>query len=92
MPSSDILNLVLAICVTALTIFLCWALYYFISCAQKTHKIISRVESGVNKAEEVIGIARNKLKNSSAYFMILGEVAKRALEFVKEKNLKKKSK
>jgi hypothetical protein len=39
----------------------------------------------VTKAEEVINIAKSKLKNSSAYFMILGEIAKKAMEFVQEK-------
>lgn len=87
--SSDILNLVLATCVALLTIFLCWAIYYFIASAQKIHKIIRRIETGIIKAEEVIDIARGKLKNSSAYFMVLGEVAKKALELIKERSAKK---
>jgi hypothetical protein len=83
--SSDILNLVLAVCVAVLTFFLCLAIYYFVASAQKIHKLVKRVESGVSKAEEVIDIARDKLRNSGAYFMILGEIAKKAMEFVQEK-------
>ena len=41
------------------------------------------------KAEEIIDIAKDKLKNSATYFMVLGEIAKKAMEFVQEKKEKK---
>jgi len=87
--SSDILNLVLSVCLVLLTFFLCWAIYYFVASVQKIHKLIKRVESGVTKAEEIINLAKDKLKNSATYFMILGEIAKRAMEFVQTKRDKK---
>lgn len=87
--SNDILNLVLAVCLFLLTFFLCWAIYYFVASVQKIHKLIKKVELGVVKAEEIIGIAKDKLKNSATYFMILGEIAKRALEFVQENKVRK---
>jgi 5,10-methenyltetrahydromethanopterin hydrogenase len=90
--SNDILNLVLSICVAVLTFFLCWAIYYFVASVQKIHKIVNRVEKGVNKAEEILEMAKDKLKNSSTYFMILGEIAKKAMEFVQEKREKKREK
>jgi hypothetical protein len=83
--SIDILNLVLALCVFVLTFFLCWAIYYFVVSIQRVNRITKRIEEGVAKAEEVVSIAKDKLKNSSAYFMILGEIAKKAMEFVQEK-------
>lgn len=89
--SADILNLILSVCLVVLTFFLCWAIYYFAASARKVHRVIKRVELGVTKAEEVVALAREKLKNSSAYFMILGEIAKKALEFVKEKKAAKKA-
>jgi hypothetical protein len=73
----------------ALTFFLCWAIYYFVASVQRIHNIIKRVESGLTKAEEIMDIARDKLKNSAAYFMILGEIAKKAMEFVNEKREKR---
>ena len=90
--SLDVLNLVLAVCVVALTFFLCWAIYYFVASVQRINRISKRVEAGVAKAEEVVNIAKEKLKNSSAYFMILSEVAKKAMEFVQEKRAEKKEK
>jgi len=90
--SIDILNLVLALCVLVLTFFLCWAIYYFVVSVQRVNRITKRIELGVAKAEEVVNIAKDKLKNSSAYFMILGEIAKKAMDFVQEKRNEKKEK
>jgi len=90
--SHDILNLVLAICIAALTFFLCWAIYYFVASVHKIHKIVNQVEKGVAKGEEILEMAKEKLKNSSTYFMILGEIAKRAMEFVQEKQAAKREK
>jgi len=83
--SADVLNLVLAVCVAVLTFFICLTIYYFVASVQRIHKLIKRVEAGVAKAEETMDIARDKLRNSGAYFMILGEIAKKAMEFVQEK-------
>jgi len=88
--SIDILNLVLAICIAVLTFFLCWAIYYFVASVQRINRITKRIEAGVAKAEEVVNIAKDKLKNSSAYFMVLGEIAKKAMEFVQEKRQARK--
>lgn len=89
--SIDILNLVLAVCIICLSFFLCWAIYYFVVSAQMIHRLIKRVEFGVAKVEDVIETAQDKLRNSSAYFMILAEIAKKAMEFVKEKRAEKKT-
>jgi len=90
--SIDILYLVLAICIAALTFFLCWAIYYFVAGIQRINRITKRIEDGVVRAEELIFLAQNKLKNSSAYFMILSEIAKKAMEFIKERRSASKEK
>lgn len=90
--SLDILNLVLAVCVFFLTVFLCWAIYYFIELAYTVRKITKKVENGINKAEEVVDMAREKLSNSSIYFSVLGELAKKAMEFVQSKKATVKTK
>ncbi len=89
--SYDILNIVLAICLVILTIFLSWGIYYFIISAHKIYKLVKRIEAGVGKTEEILDIARDKLKHSSAYFMILGEIAKKALSFVEEKKVRRRT-
>lgn len=90
--SADILNWVLAACVAILTIFICWTLYYLLASLHKIYNLVRRIEMGMEKAEELIDTAREKLRHSGAYFMILGEVAKRAMDFVKEKKSKDKKK
>ncbi len=90
--SLDILYLVLTVCIAVLTFFLCWALYYFIANFRRFDRISKKIESGVVKAEELITIAKSKLRDSSAYFMILGEIAKKAMEFVQEKRAKSQTK
>lgn len=86
--SADILNLVLAACIVLLTIFLCVSLYYLISSVRKTHRIIKMIESTLNKAEDVVSLAKDKIKNSGTYFMLFGELAKKLMDYFLDKNKK----
>ncbi len=88
--SADVLNLVLALAIAILTFFLSLSLYYFISSAQRIHKLIKQVELGVSKAEEVISLVREKVKSSSAYMVVLAEVAKQAMAFARNKDWSRK--
>ncbi len=92
LTSNDILNVVLAICIAVLTFFLCLAIYYFVDSVKRINKITKKVEGTVTKAEEVVIMAKDKLKNSPAYFMILAELAKKAVAFVQEKKTRSKEK
>lgn len=83
--SADILNLIIAVCVVFLTIFICVLLYNLIASLRRINKITRIIETGVVKVEEVVNLAKEKLRNSSAYFMILAEVAKKAMEFAKDR-------
>lgn len=83
--SSDVLNLVLAVCIVALTFFLCWGIYYFVVAVQKWYRITKRVEKGVEEVEEIIGTVKEKLHGSAAYLLTLGDVAKKVFDFVKDK-------
>lgn len=88
--SMDILNLVLAVCIAVLTFFLCLAIYYFVMSVKRINRIAKRIESGVTKVEEVVSIAKNKLKNSSTYLLVLSEIAKKALEYIQEKRTERR--
>jgi len=83
--SSDILNLVLSVCIVALTFFLCWGIYYFVVAVQKWYRITRQVEKSVNDVEEIILTVKEKLHGSAAYLLTLGDVAKRVFEYVKER-------
>lgn len=88
--SGDILNLVLSISVVVLTTFLCVALFYLISSVSKAHRVIKKVEGGVIKAEELISLVREKVKNGGAYLMLLSEIAKKAMEYFFDKSRENK--
>lgn len=79
--STDILNLVLAISIAVLTFFLCTALYYLISSIRKTQRIIKAAETIIVKTNDLINLAKDKIKNSSTYLVLLGELFKKGLEY-----------
>lgn len=88
--SGDILNLVLAISIAALTIFLVAAVYQVVAGLRKFHRLIAKAEKSVNKAEELISLAKDKIKNGSTKLLIFTEVAKHLLKFMQEKDWTKK--
>ncbi|MDI3496125.1 MAG: hypothetical protein PWQ35_146 [Patescibacteria group bacterium] len=90
--SGDILNLVLAVCIIVLTVFLVTALYYVVSGVRKIFHLVDKVEFGVNKAEEVITLVRDKIKSGSAYAMLLTEAVKQVLRVVNDNGWLHKSK
>jgi hypothetical protein len=88
--SIDVLNLVLAACIAVLTFFLCWAIYYFVATVHRLNRITRKIEEGLVKVEEIVALVKEKIKNSSAYFMIFSEIAKQAIEILKNKDWTKK--
>jgi hypothetical protein len=88
--SSDVLNLVLSICIIALTFFLCWGIYYFVVAVQKWYRITKKIETGVDEVEQIIYTVKDKLHGSAAYLLTLGDVAKKVFDFVQEKRAESK--
>ncbi|MBN2884346.1 hypothetical protein JXE04_00235 [Patescibacteria group bacterium] len=82
--SRDILNWVLAASSGVLVFFLCWALYYFIASVQRIYRLIKQMEIGVNKAENLIDLIKEKISSSTAYLAVFGELLKRGIEFAKD--------
>ncbi len=83
--SSDILNLILSICIAALTFFLCWGIYYFVVAIQKWYRITKKVEKSIDDVEEIIFTIKDKLHGSMANLITAGELAKKVFDYVKEK-------
>lgn len=92
--SNDILNWVLSLSVIALTFFLCWAIYYFIAGVAKLYRLIKRGEKIAADIEETVGHVKDKVSNSASNLMMFGEIAGKAMEFIKnwkEKSTEKKA-
>jgi len=85
--SRDILNWVLAASSGVLVFFLCWSLYYFIASAQRIYRLIKHVETGVEKAESLMDLIKEKISSSTAYLAVFGELLKRGMDFAKERNM-----
>lgn len=83
--SRDILNWVLAFSAGALALFICWSLYYFIAAAQRIFRLIKHVEQGVEKAESLIELVKEKVNGSASYLMIFAEILKKAINFSQAK-------
>jgi hypothetical protein len=84
--SGDILHLVLAICIAALTIFIVIAIYYVISSIQRGSP--GNTPSGKwsdSSRRSSFALIRDKVKNGSAYLMVAAEVIKQAMNFVNKK-------
>ena len=88
LTSIDVLNLVLAICVSLLTVFLCWAIFYFISFARSIRRITKKAERGVNKVEQIIEMVRQQLSSNSVYLSLFSSLVQKAMNVVKEKKTK----
>lgn len=83
--SGDILNLVLAISIGALTVFLVALIYYVVASLRKVHQVINVVEKGVFKAEELVALVTDKIKGSSGYLILFAELAKQIIKIAKNK-------
>lgn len=83
--SRDLLNLVAAISIAVLVFFLCWALFYVISSARRTFRLIKRVEKGVEKAESLIDLIRDKISSSASYLLLISNLIKKGIEFAENR-------
>lgn len=86
--SKDILNLVAAISIATLVFFLCWALYYIISTARSGFKVVRKVERGVDKAESLIDLVKEKISSSASYFMILSNLVQKGIDIFENRKFR----
>ncbi len=90
--SKDILNLVLALSVAGISVFVCWLLYYFISSVKKLHDIINTLQQTLESANDLVNNIRNKIKDSSTYLKLIGVLIKKVVQEFKDKRKKTKTK
>jgi hypothetical protein len=88
--SKDLLNIVSAISIATLVFFICWALYYVIASARRTFKLVKRIEQGVEKAESLIDLIKDKVSSSATYLNILSNLVKKGMDFTEKRSEKKR--
>lgn len=86
--SKDILNLVLAISIATLTIFLCLGLYYLITTFKKALSLVKKGEDIISKIEMVLDLVKNKVSSSASYIFTLGELVKKVSSLIRDRKSK----
>ncbi len=88
--SRDILNISISTAVVVLVVFLCISLYYLIANLKRINKISRQIEEGVDKVDNLIDLIRNKLRQSSSYLMLFGNLVEKGLDFLNNRKQEKK--
>lgn len=87
--SSDILNLTLSICVVALTIFLCWGIYYGIRIVKGIFEIIDELQKTIERVENMVNETKSKIENFFSATRITTDAIKGVLEYFSQRKKKK---
>lgn len=82
--SEDILNIVKALCLIGFTVFAMWGMYYFAMIFKQLYGIIKEMRERVNKIDELIRKAKEKLEHPAAYLAVFGELAKKIISVAKD--------
>lgn len=83
--SRDILNLVLAISIAGLSVFICWALYYLIASLRSVYKAIKEIEVVIQKVGDLTRLIKDKVESGAAVFNHLSEKANDLCQTIKDK-------
>lgn len=86
--SKDILNLIAALSIATLAFFICWALYYLISTARSGFKVVKKVERGIDKAESLIDLVKEKISSSASYLMILSNLVQKGIDIFENRKFR----
>jgi hypothetical protein len=78
--SHDILLLTISVCVAAITIFLCWGMFYIVAGIRNLFKVTNDVKNILKKTEETIDVIKQKVHESTTYLVLLGEVLKKIMD------------
>ena len=93
--SQDILNIVKAVSIGVLVLFVCVAIYYIARILEQGFKIIKEMRNRLHKVDEVIKTMKEKIEHSTSYLMLIGEGMKKLVDVIKDHtgdNPKKKTK
>lgn len=88
--SRDILNIVLAFCILWLTIFIAWFVYYMVMIVREVFKVTREMRDRINRIDEFFVGIKDKFDHASAYFALFGELIKKVIAMVGEREGKEK--
>ena len=92
LTSKDLLFIVLALCASAVTIFLCWTLYYCITTVKHAHDIVRGAKKRVDYILAFIDKTKEKAGNTATTVTAVSKAVIETLDYIKTKKAAKKNK
>lgn len=96
--SGDILNLVLAISIALLTVFLCWLLFVItqgirriLSILDEVKGLINSIHEKVDRAEKLFNTLEEKVKNFSSLLPLIMSGINKVIDVLRNRREKKRS-
>jgi hypothetical protein len=82
--SRDILNVAIACSVIGVAVFSCWGLYYLARILQQIFALVREARRGVSEAAATVSMLKEKVENSTAYLLVIGEALKKLVDVAKD--------
>lgn len=90
--STDILYLVIAICVMVFTFFLVWSMYYVAQILRQGNQVIKEVREKIAMFEEMLMNIKSKVALSTTSIAFVAKEIGTLVDFIKDKKTKTRRK
>jgi hypothetical protein len=88
--SGDILNIVIAVSVALLVLFVCWGLFYLVMAVRNIYKISKEAREGFSKVSEILSRTKEQVENGTFYLSLISGGIKKGVNFLRKKTGGKK--
>ena len=83
--SGDILNIVIAVSIALLVLFICWGLFYVVMTVRNFYKISKETREGFSKVSEILSRAKEQVENGTFYLSLAKEGIEKGVNILREK-------
>lgn len=90
--SQDLLNIVKAVSVFGLAVFVCWFLFYLTMMLRQVFMMTKDVSSIFRKTNEMLDALKIKIEHSASYLVLISEGVKKLVEYFAGGNAEKRKK
>lgn len=85
LPTKDILYLSLSASAVALTIFLCWSLYYLLTSLKQINQMVATIKHKFDAVLQFVEHLKNKAETTATAATAISQAAVEIVKFVKTK-------
>ena len=86
--TKDIFWLIFGLSLGILTVFICWAIYYWVQILRNANKTFTSIREKVELVDKILKIIKEKLEKSTSHLSILTDSAIKLIGFMMEKQKK----